>query len=130
MRELIDKEDRKISKLISLLKDFEIQSDNLENEISNQQNLKSCESKLGHLRESATYLLDSGNFSDHSPVTLRLDRLNRMLTSASESNRQRQNQMEKDREREAERENQFDLIKNELAALEVITIDRLRSVSF
>ena len=125
MRELIDKEDRKISKLISLLKDFEIQSDNLENEIQNQQNLKSCESKLGHLRESATYLLDSGNFSDHSPVTLRLDRLNRMLTSASESNRQRQNQMEKDREREAERENHFDLIKNELAALEVITIDRL-----
>merc|ERR1711970_1460109 len=100
-------------------------ADYLENEIQNQQNLKSCESKLANLRESASRLLDSGKFSDHSPVTLRLDRINRMLTSASEQFRQRHNQLEKEKEREIERENQFEFVKNELYALEVISIEKL-----
>ena len=123
--ERVEKEDRKLSKMISLLSDFEIQAEYLENEIQNHQNLKGAESKLGQLRESASYLLDSGNFSDHSPVTLRLDRINRMLTSAAEQNRARQNQLEKEKEREAERENQFELLKNEINSLEVIQIKRL-----
>ena len=123
--ERVEKEDRKLSKMISLLSDFEIQAEYLENEIQNHQNLKGAESKLAQLRESASYLLDSGNFSDHSPVTLRLDRINRMLTSAAEQNRARQSQLEKEKEREAERENQLELLKNEINSLEVIQIRKL-----
>ena len=126
--ERVEKEDRKLSKMISLLGDFEVQAEYLENEIQNHQNLKGAESKLAQLRESASYLLDSGNFSDHSPVTLRLDRINRMLTSAAEQNRARQHQLEKEKEREAERDNQFELLKNEINSLEVIQISKLSSL--
>jgi len=123
-----EKEDRKISRMIELLTDFETQADHLENEIQNLQNPKTCEVKLSNLRESASYLLDSGNFSDHSPVTLRLDRLNRMLTAASEQCRERRNALENEKKRENEREREFEIVKAELAHLDVIPLKSLANL--
>ena len=111
--------------MINLLSDFEVQADQLENEIQNLQNPKTCENKLSHLRENAAKLLDAGNFSDHSPVTLRLDRLNRMLTGASEQCRERRNALEKEKDRETEREMEFEIVKTELAQLDVISLNSL-----
>ena len=120
-----EREERKLSRMIELLNDFENQADHLENEIQNLQNPKTCEVKLSNLRESAAYLLDSGNFSDHSPVTLRLDRLNRMLTSASAQCRERRNALENEKKRENERETEFENVKAELNQLEVIPLKSL-----
>ena len=123
-----EKEERKLSRMIELIGDFEIQADHLENEIQNLQNPKTCEVKLSNLRESASYLLDSGSFSDHSPVTLRLDRLNRMLTSASEQCRERRNALENEKKRETEREREFEVVKAELAQLDVIPLKSLANL--
>jgi chromosome segregation ATPase len=121
----IEKEERKLSRMIELLCDFESHADHLENEIQTLQNPKACEVKLGNLREAASHLLDCGNFSDHSPVTLRLDRLNRMLTNASEQSRERRNALENEKRRETEREREFENVKKDLGQFDVVSIESL-----